>query len=111
LNSRSDDDKDHHVIVSISTIGLYASYGLPIWLAWRARRAGRCGTGPYTLGRWSSPVNITALPWVVLITVLFVLPANERTGYTFAGLLGVLGVTWFGWARVLFPGPRLNSSE
>src|SRR5262249_25925539 len=31
----------YSVIVSISTIGLYAAYGLPIWLAWRARRQGR----------------------------------------------------------------------
>lgn len=99
----------YSVIVSISTIGLYASYGLPIWLAWRARRAGRCEQGPFTLGRFSSLVNIVALVWVGFITVLFVLPPNERTGYTFAGLVALLGVGWVGWARNDFRGPRLNS--
>jgi amino acid transporter len=100
----------YSVIVSISTIGLYASYGLPIWLGWRARRQGRCETGPFSLGRFSSLINIAALVWVVFITILFVLPPNERTGYTFAVLLALLAVAWVAWARKAFPGPRLNSS-
>jgi amino acid transporter len=99
----------YSVIVSISTIGLYASYGIPIWLALRARRVGRCESGPFSLGRLSSPIGVAALVWVAFITVLFVLPPNERTGYTFAGLLALLAVAWVTWARRDFPGPRLNS--
>ncbi len=95
----------YSVMVSISTIGLYAAYGLPIWLAWRARRAGRCARGPWSLGGWSSWVNLGALAWVILISVLFVLPPNSRAGSTFAGLLLALVVYYFAWARSRFKGP------
>jgi amino acid transporter len=97
----------YSVIVSISTIGLYAAYGLPIWLAWRARQAGRCARGPWTLGRWSSLVNVAALAWVVIISVVFVLPPNVRAGTTFAGLLLLLAVYYFGWASSRFEGPPI----
>jgi amino acid transporter len=97
----------YSVIVSISTIGLYAAYGLPIFLAWRARRAGRCARGPWTLGRWSSMVNLAALVWIVFITVLFVLPPNGRAGTTFAGLLVFLAIYYFAWARTRFEGPPI----
>jgi amino acid transporter len=93
------------VIVSISTIGLYASYGLPIALAWRARRRGASERGPWHLGRWSSLVNAAAVAWIAIITVLFMLPPNQRTGYTFAGLLALLGFYYFAWARERFRGP------
>jgi amino acid transporter len=83
--------RGYSVIVSISTIGLYASYGLPILLALLARRAGRVERGPWNLGRWSSRINAAALVWIGIITVLFMLPPNELTAYTFAGLLVVLG--------------------
>jgi len=101
----------YSVIVSISTIGLYAAYGIPIFLALRARRRGRMVVGPWNLGRWSTPINVGALIWVVLITVLFVLPPNERTGYTFAGLLVLLTTTWVVVAQDRFRGPPgLNSA-
>jgi amino acid transporter len=101
----------YSVIVSISTIGLYAAYGIPIFLALRARRRGRMVVGPWNLGRWSTPINVGALIWVVLITILFVLPPNERTGYTFAGLLVLLTTTWVVVAQDRFRGPPgLNSA-
>jgi amino acid transporter len=99
----------YSVIVSISTIGLYASYGLPILMAIIARQKGRCRRGPWTLGRWSTAINVVAIVWVVIITILFVLPPNERTGYTFAGLLGALGVAWIAGASSSYRGPaQLN---
>lgn len=100
----------YSVIVSISTIGLYASYGLPILLAYQARRRGLCERGPWHLGRWSSPVNAVALAWVAFITGLFMLPPNARTGYTFAGLILALALVWKLWAARRYRGPaRLNS--
>jgi amino acid transporter len=93
----------YSVIVSISTIGLYASYGLPIWLKWR--RGGTDERGPWHLGRWSSLTNAIAIGWIAIITVLFMLPPNQRTGYTFAGLLAVLAVYYVAWARREFRGP------
>jgi amino acid transporter len=100
------------VIVSISTIGLYAAYGLPIVLVLLARRRGRFEPGPWNLGGWSELVNLIAVVWVAVITVLFVLPPNERTGYTFLALLGLLVVGWFGSASRHFSGPaRLKSAR
>jgi hypothetical protein len=79
---------------------LYASYVLPIVVAFRARRAGRAlERGPWHLGACSSAANIVAMAWVVVVTVLFVLPPNEVAGYMFAGTLVVLTVYWRGWMR------------
>ena len=101
----------YSVIVSISTIGLYAAYGLPILAAFRARREGRCARGPWQLGGWSPLLNLIALAWIAFITVLFVLPPNERTGYTFAGLVALLAVGWYGGADKGYRGPARLSSE
>src|SRR5204863_2680771 len=70
------------VVTSISTITLYLAYGIPIYLNLRNRRR---GTGefmtkeiaPWSLGRWSGWINGIAIAWVVVITVVFVLPPNE----------------------------------
>jgi len=99
----------YNVIVSISTIGLYVAYGIPIGLAWRARRAGVLKRGPWVLGRWSGLAQSVAVVWVAFVTVLFVLPPNVKTGVTFAGLIVVLLVLWFGWARRNFRGPPPRS--
>jgi amino acid transporter len=95
----------YSVIVSISTIGFYVSYGLPIVVALRARREGRIARGPWHVGRWSTMVNVIALVWIVFITVLFMLPPNLKTGYTFAVALVLLAIYYFAWARTKFAGP------
>ena len=61
--------------------------------------------GPWNLGRWSTAVNVVALAWVAVITVLFVLPPNELAGYTFGACLLVLALLWFGSMRASFRGP------
>ena len=58
----------YSVIVSISTIGFYVSYGIPIFLALRARRAGRLGRGPWHIGRWSTAANTVAIVWIAFTT-------------------------------------------
>jgi amino acid transporter len=93
------------VIVSISTIGFYVSYGIPILLALRARRLGWLERGPWHIGRWSTVVNATALAWIGIITVLFMLPPNLRTGLTFAVAVMLLGIYDLAWARRHFAGP------
>jgi amino acid transporter len=78
----------YSVIVSISTIGLYVSYGIPILLGLLAQRQGQWNhRGPWHLGRWSAPNAAIAILWIVFISVLFVAPPNQLAGYTFAGLL------------------------
>lgn len=95
----------YNIIVSVSTIGLYASYGIPIFEALRARRQGRLERGPWHVGRWSTLVNRLALGWIVFISALFVLPPNLKTGYTFAGALVLLAIYDRAWARRRFAGP------
>jgi amino acid transporter len=95
------------VMVALSTIALYTSYALPIFLSARRRRSGeRSSHGPWHLGRYSPLVNAVALAWVAVVTVLFVLPPNELAGYTFAGSLALLTLYWRGYMRSRFRGPK-----
>ncbi|EAU66045.1 amino acid transporter [Stigmatella aurantiaca DW4/3-1] len=96
-------------MVALSTLALYASYALPIWVGFRARRSGIWShQGPWDLGRWSAPINLLALAWCGTITVLFVLPPNELAGYTFAGALGLLAIYWWAAQRHTFVGPKVT---
>jgi hypothetical protein len=105
---RLDFSKLYPAVTGISTIGLYLSYGIPIWLKVRAALRGVWGEaseGPWRLGGWSRWVNYISIGWIGLITVLFVLPPNELTGVIFAG--AVLGLTalYYAQARGRFKGP------
>ncbi|MBI5514265.1 MAG: amino acid permease [Deltaproteobacteria bacterium] len=96
----------YSVMTALSTLALYVSYALPVALAVRARRRGSHPPfGPWNLGRWRGVVNALALGWVVVVSVLFVLPPNLRTGYTFLGALGALGAAWALRERRRFRGP------
>ena len=98
----------YQVVTGISTIGLYLSYGIPLFLKMRAVRRGMWtprANGPWSLGNWSVPVNVVALAWIAFITVLFVLPPNVLTGYVFAGTLLALVVFYWVSVRGTFRGP------
>jgi amino acid transporter len=98
----------YSAMVALSTIALYASYALPIAVGLRARRSGRWRTrGPWDLGRWSHAVNGLALAWLTVVIVLFMLPPDELAGYTFAGCLLLIALSWWGWMRRRFRGPAL----
>jgi amino acid transporter len=99
----------YSAMVALSTIALYASYGIPIAVGLRARRKGIWKQpGPWNLGKWSTPVNLVALCWCAALTVLFVLPPNELAGYTFFGTCTLLLVAWFGGVRKKFAGPKVT---
>ena len=96
------------VMVALSTTALYVSYALPIYLHVRRRRSGHApARGPWHLGRYSIVVNLVALAWIGVITVLFVLPPNQLAGYTFAGSLLALFIYWRRYMRARFRGPQL----
>ena len=59
-------------VTSIAVIGLYIAYVLPTFL--RLRQGDSFVRGPWHLGRWSKPVGIIAVVWVIIITILFMLP-------------------------------------
>jgi amino acid transporter len=106
----------YQAVTGISTIGLYLSYGFPLLLKLRAQRQGvweRRADGPWNLGSWSVPVAVISLVWIAFITVLFVLPPNELTGYVFGGTLVAL-LLFYGIAvrgRFRGPVPQATSRE
>jgi len=102
----------YSVVVSISTIGLYVSYGIPILLGLLAQRNGKWRhRGPWHLGKWSAFNAVTAILWIAFIIVLFVAPPNQLTGYTFAGLLIILAIYYRVDVRRWFRGPRQMGTE
>jgi hypothetical protein len=49
--------------------------------------------------------------WIAFITVLFVAPPNQLTGYTFAGLSIILAIYYFVDVRHWFRGPQQMGTE
>jgi amino acid transporter len=104
--------KAYTVITSLSTLGLYLSYGIPVALVLRARKRGEWkDLGPWSLGRFGVWINAVAVAWIAFITILFVTPPNEVAGYTLAGLLALLAVYYFGFVRGVFKGPQKLGTE
>ncbi|TKA08082.1 amino acid permease [Actinacidiphila oryziradicis] len=87
-------------VTSIAVIGLYIAYVIPTFL--RLRKGDAFETGPWHLGRWSRPIGVLAVIWVVLITVLFMLPQLSpvtRSNFNYApvAVLVVLGFATAWW--------------
>lgn len=100
--------KIYPAVTGISTVALYLSYGFPLLLKVRAVKKGvwtNAANGPWSLGNWSTPVAIVSLAWIAFITVLFVVPPNDLTGYIFAGTLVGLLALFVTTARGKFKGP------
>jgi amino acid transporter len=98
------------IVTAVSTIFLYAAYGIPILLGlttdtWRSERV-------WSLGRWSKPVAVVALLWVVVLLVLFSFPTSGNISWPFMALAVILLVVYyFAWARSRFQGPRVMGGE
>jgi amino acid permease (GABA permease) len=103
-------------VTSIAVIGLYVAYVLPTFLRLRLGRSFQ--PGPWQLGPWSRPVGIIAVTWVVIISVLFMLPtASPITAKNFnytvvavAVVLGFAGTWWLVSARKWFTGPKVQGN-
>ena len=103
-------------VTSIAVIGLYIAYVIPTFL--RLRQGDNFQRGPWHLGRWSKPVGIIAVTWVVIITILFMLPqVGPITWTTFnyavfavVAVIGFAGIYWLVSARNWFTGPRVQGT-
>ncbi|HUQ59313.1 amino acid permease [Lentzea sp.] len=103
-------------VTSIAVIGLYIAYVLPTLL--RLLQGENFQRGPWHLGRWSKPIGVVAVAWVVFISVLFMLPqASPVTAKTFnytpiavLVVLGFAGVWWLASARKWFKGPMVQGT-
>jgi amino acid transporter len=98
------------IVTAISTIFLYAAYGIPIVLAlttnaWRSERV-------WSLGRFSRPVAVVALIWIVALMILFSFPTSGNISWPFmVAVLVFLLVYYFAWARRRFTGPKIHTVE
>jgi hypothetical protein len=73
-------------VTSISVIGLYIAYTIPVFLRWRM--GDKFEPGPWTLGskyRWINPI---AVGWVILCVIIFCLP------FTPAAVFGGKDFSW-----------------
>ncbi len=59
-------------VTSISVIGLYIAYTIPVFLRWRMGDAFE--PGPWTLGAKYKWINLIAIIWVILCVIIFCLP-------------------------------------
>ena len=110
---------------AIAVIGLYIAFILPVYL--RLRLGDRFETGAWSLGRHYKWIDVVAITWVGLITILFIFPLYkaglpweddfswELTNYTvlwFAAIGIFFGGWWFISAKNWFKGPvRMGTEE
>ena len=115
----------YSIVVSISVIGLYVSYVIPVLLALIYPK--RWTPGPWNLGRYWPIVGWVAVVWVAFISVVLMLP-EYKADYTgdIIGWLTATG-TWAGpsvaiflvlgglyyllWGRHHYSGPIMMGSE
>lgn len=116
-------DNVYAVVTSLSVIGLYSSYFIPIALKLRAERRGawtKENNGPWHMGSWSKIINVIACIWIIFLIVLMVtspssiqltkgITLHHATGEIFVGVLVVLAIYYFAVARQTFKGPKLGS--
>jgi amino acid transporter len=98
------------IVTAISTIFLYAAYGVVIFLG--ARTDDWMRYRVWSLGRWSRPVAWVAVFWVLVLMVLFSFPTSGNISWPFMiGTVVLLLVYYFGWARRHFEGPKVQGGE
>ena len=100
------------IVTAISTIALYWAYGVPIFLGVVGKQDWR-GQAVWSLGRFSKPIALVAVAWIVFISVLFLWPTsgNPYTLLAYLVFLGFLVVYFFAWARRRFKGPVVEVGE
>jgi amino acid transporter len=105
-------------VTSISVIGLYIAYTIPVFLRWR--KGADFVPGPWNLGakyRWN---NLIASVWVAICVVIFCLPFSPagvffKKGFKWSavnyaplvtiGVMVLVTLWYLGWARRTFKGP------
>ena len=93
------------IVTAISTIFLYAAYGIVIYLG--ATTSDWMGERVWSLGRWSRPIAIVAVFWVIVLMVLFSFPTSGNISLPFMLIVvALLVVYYFAFARRNFKGPQ-----
>jgi amino acid transporter len=108
-------------VTSITVIGLYIAYVIPVYLRWRKGDSWK--PGPWSLGKKYKWVNPIAVVWVAICVVMFSLPGTPKAvpwndefdlktfnyaPVTVIVVLGAVGIWWLVSARHKFTGPVRN---
>ncbi|MFT9451203.1 amino acid permease [Liquorilactobacillus ghanensis] len=118
-------DGVYAVIGTMSVIGLYGSYIIPIFLKLKAKVHGvwtSKNDGPWNLGKWSNLVSFIACLWVVILIIIMILSPTDvqltshllihyATGKIMLGAIILLTIYFNLYAKHAFKGPKLGSYE
>ncbi|KAL7418652.1 polyamine transporter tpo5 [Cryptotrichosporon argae] len=101
-----------NAIISSCAVSCLLAYGMPMLcrVFWPNVLDGQYG--PFRLGRFGWSVNLAALVFIILMSMLFIMPASypvtaENMNYAIVAVGGVvLGVTlqWFFWGKKVYHG-------
>lgn len=104
-----------NAILSLSAIALYFSYLVPIvfLVIKRFRAPHEIPWGPFHLGKWGFPINLSAIVWAVYILIFLPFPSTlpvtkENMNYAspvFAGVVLFAVVDWCFRGRFKWNGP------
>ncbi|KAJ7777309.1 APC amino acid permease [Mycena metata] len=105
-------------LAGASVIGLYTSYAAPIFLRITSGR-GKLQPGPFSLGRWSTPVGVIAVSWVTFIVIMLLFPPGEKPtansmNYAVLIVMSVFifaTISWVTSAHKWFHGPVRNVDD
>ncbi|HEY8167622.1 MAG TPA: amino acid permease [Candidatus Limnocylindrales bacterium] len=95
------------IITAISTIFLYAAYGICIYLGtstteWLKERR-------WSLGRSSKPIAYLAIFWIIVLMFLFSWPTSGNISWPFMlAIVLFLLIYYYAWARKRFEGPKVQ---
>jgi amino acid transporter len=113
-----------YAVTSITVIGLYIAYILPVWLRWRM--GDKFEPGVWNLGKNYKWINLIAIIWVTLCVIFFCFPTSPEavpwnSGFTWSDFNYAPVVTivlalavWIGWevsAKNWFKGPIRTVDE
>src|SRR5690606_25816348 len=81
------------IVTAISTIFLYAAYGICIYLGattqeWLSERV-------WSLGRWSKPIAWVAVAWIIVLMVLFSFPTSGNISWPFMAITVLFLVIYY----------------
>lgn len=105
--------KVYSAVVSVAVITLYLSYGMPtIALLYRRFRNIKSkkvfARGPWNVGKFSTPIAMIGVLWMLFIMVVFVLPPNDQAGVVMLGIFISFLIIWFSVAKRKFKGPKID---
>ncbi|HUZ46611.1 MAG TPA: amino acid permease [Terriglobia bacterium] len=83
----------YSVVTSISVVGFYLSYIIPVFLGWRKKSLWVHKRGPWHLGGLSNVINVLALVWTLFICTIMLMPPNTRSAWGIGVVLILLTIS------------------